>query len=294
MNSPKTATAQWKTQYYLTVTSPYGNPTGQGWYNAGSKANIAVTQTVNSEINTRNIFIGWTGSGSGAYTGTLTMQSISINGPIKETVQWRAQYLVTYAATGNILAVTLPSNEWVNYGTAAKGTFNLSITNMANDTRCILTQDNRPSAITQPTQITATYQTQYIVNFNQSGIESDAAGTILTILGIEKEYSQLANLTWVNKGASLTFSFADSVTSTVADKTYALTEVNATSPVTIDSPTLIQATYEAQYSLYTITLAALLIFLLILLLLLLLAWRRRRNKKQQQEALQNPPQTAGK
>lgn len=139
---------------------------------------------------------------------------------------------------------------------------------------------------------TATYQTQYAVNFSQNGVESDAVGTVLTILGIAKDYSQLANLTWVNKGADGTFSFTDTLASTVANKLYALTGVNATSPVTIDMPTLIQGNYEAQYSLYTIAEAALLIFALLLLLLLLLAWRRRRKKKQ--KAIQTPPHTTNK
>lgn len=33
---------------------------------------------------------------------------------------------------------------------------------------------------------TATYQTQYAVNFSQNGVESDAVGTVLTILGIAR------------------------------------------------------------------------------------------------------------
>ena len=40
MNGPKTATANWKTQYYLTINSQYGSPSGQGWYDAGSQVNI--------------------------------------------------------------------------------------------------------------------------------------------------------------------------------------------------------------------------------------------------------------
>jgi hypothetical protein len=284
MNSAKTATANWKTQYYLTVTSTYGTPTGQGWYDAGSAANIAVTQTVSSGTSSRNVFSAWSGSGSGAYTGSSATSSITMYDPITETASWNTQCLVTYAVTGNAITVTVPSNEWVNYGTAAKGTFSPTIANQANDTQCIFVKDNRPSTITQPTLITGIYQTQYAVNFSQNGLETDAVGTVLTILGIEKDYSQLANITWVNNGTQVTFSFANTVASTIANKLYTLTGINATSPLTIDAPTLIQANYQPQYSASLFTLAefALIIFALLLLLLLLLAWRRRRKKKQEE------------
>jgi len=43
MDAPKTATADWQTQYYLTVVSPYGNPTSSSWVNQGSDFSTAVT-----------------------------------------------------------------------------------------------------------------------------------------------------------------------------------------------------------------------------------------------------------
>ena len=36
----------WKTQYYLNVFSPYGNPQGDGWYDAGATAHWSVTSPV--------------------------------------------------------------------------------------------------------------------------------------------------------------------------------------------------------------------------------------------------------
>ncbi len=38
MSGPETATANWKTQYYLTVTSAYGTTSGADWYDSGSTA----------------------------------------------------------------------------------------------------------------------------------------------------------------------------------------------------------------------------------------------------------------
>ena len=42
MNSPVNLQATWIKQYYFTITSQYGNPTGQGWYNAGSPVSASV------------------------------------------------------------------------------------------------------------------------------------------------------------------------------------------------------------------------------------------------------------
>ena len=205
-----------------------------------------------------------------------------MSGPITETASWTTQNLVTYAATGNVMAVTLPPNEWVNYGSPATATFPPTVANQADDTHCIFINDNRPSSITQPTTITANYQTQFKVTFNQSGIESDVKGTILSIFGSPENYSQLPAAIWVNNGAAVSFTFANNIPSTVSNKVYTLTGTNATSPITIDMPTLIQGEYKPQFSssLFIVAIFFLVILALIIIMLLLLAYSRRRKKKQ--------------
>ena len=270
----------WQEQYYLTVNSQYGNPTGQGWYNTGSTANIDITNTAQNSENTQYSFSQWTGTGSAGYTGTNLAQSITMNSPVTETASWNTQYKVTYLAAGNTTAINLPATEWVSTGTAATGTFPSEVTTASSDTRSSLVSDNRPTTITQPTTITANYQTQYKVTFSQTGIESDATGTIAKIFGDQKDYSQIANTTWVNSGAVATFSFEANIASTTSDKQYTLSGVNATSPLTIDMPTTIQGAYQPVFSnsLYTVAEAGLILLALIILALLLLAFYRRRKK----------------
>ena len=208
----------------------------------------------------------------------------TITKPATITGTYRTQYLVVYAVVGNAIPVTVPSNEWVNMGSAAKGTFTTTITNSAyGGLRCILINDNRSLTINAPTTITANYRTQYEVIFELKDIESDATGTLLTILGSAKDYAQLPYATWVNSGTLLVFNFNETVASKTADKQYLLKDVNATSPMLIKSPTMIQGTYRPQYStrLYTVALSALLLF--VLLLLLILALVRRKRKKQKEE-----------
>jgi hypothetical protein len=291
MNNPKTAIANWKTQYYLTLISTYGNPSGQGWYDAGSAASISVGQTTVGGASTRNVFTAWIGSGLGSYTGSATTQSVTMNGPITETASWTTQNLVTYAATGNVISVTLPSNEWVSYGAPAKSTFPLIVTNQANDTQCLYIQDDRPSTITQPTTVTADYQTQFKVTFDQTGIASDSKGTILSTFSPAENFTQLPATLWINNHSTLDFTFADNIPSTVSNKIYTLTGTNATSPITIDMPTLIQGNYKPQFSSTLVIIAEffIIILALLLLLLLLLAYRRRRKKKQAEVAAKPSP-----
>ena len=52
-------TANYKMQHELLIESTYGEPEGQGWYDADSTATIAVTSIEGIII--RHIFTGWSG-----------------------------------------------------------------------------------------------------------------------------------------------------------------------------------------------------------------------------------------
>ncbi|NIO69376.1 MAG: PQQ-binding-like beta-propeller repeat protein, partial [Anaerolineae bacterium] len=56
--------ASYRPQYYLTVKSPYGSPTGQGWYNPGSTVSSSVTSPVSPSTGTQQVCKGWTGTGA--------------------------------------------------------------------------------------------------------------------------------------------------------------------------------------------------------------------------------------
>jgi hypothetical protein len=94
MNAPKTALALWKTQYYLTVTSPYGIPGGQGWYDANSTVYATLnTDTVDHGNGTRRVFTSWSGDASG--TDYAQSDPILMNVPMTATALWKTQYYLT-------------------------------------------------------------------------------------------------------------------------------------------------------------------------------------------------------
>ncbi|HKM76188.1 MAG TPA: hypothetical protein VJZ32_07210, partial [Candidatus Bathyarchaeia archaeon] len=58
MNSPHVVIAQYAQQYYLTVQSPQGVTSGQGWYNAGSNAPISVSTPPSPMFGVNYVFDG--------------------------------------------------------------------------------------------------------------------------------------------------------------------------------------------------------------------------------------------
>jgi Divergent InlB B-repeat domain len=77
----KTYTANFRTQYYLTMTHGTGGNVSpaSGWRNGGTAVSIRATPASGYS------FTNWTGSGTGSFTGTNNPASITMNGPITET-----------------------------------------------------------------------------------------------------------------------------------------------------------------------------------------------------------------
>ena len=170
ITNPTTITGTYQTQYYLTVSSSYGSPTGAGWYNVGAPASFSVTTPSSGGLGTQYVFTSWAGTGASSYSGSNNPGSVTMNGPVTEAASWATQYQVTYQDTGCVLTVTLPPSEWVTSGGSAVGVFTSTVS--GSGTRCLFVSDNRPSAITAPSTITGTYQTQYQVTFAISPIGS--------------------------------------------------------------------------------------------------------------------------
>jgi hypothetical protein len=92
------------TMYYLSVVSPYGNPTGSGWYAPGSVASFGVTTPVDQGNQTVRIFIKW----SGDVDLSEPLGTIVMNKPSEVIASWQTQYLVLFDTTlpnGNRLVV---------------------------------------------------------------------------------------------------------------------------------------------------------------------------------------------
>jgi hypothetical protein len=104
MDSNKTYSITTKTQYYLSVTSPYGNTLGSGWYDSGSEASFSVSPTtVSAGFLTYNVFKSW----SGDYTGTGNAATITMNSPEEIVAQWATDSSQLYLAIGALALVII-------------------------------------------------------------------------------------------------------------------------------------------------------------------------------------------
>jgi len=114
-------TGNYKTQYYLTVSSPYGSPVPTtGWFDAGT-VTASVTSPWLGPAGTRYVCTGWTGTGSVPPSGTETSVTFTISEPSSITWNWKTQHLLTVLTdpaglspqpTRNPTGEAGPANGW--------------------------------------------------------------------------------------------------------------------------------------------------------------------------------------
>jgi hypothetical protein len=114
INATSSITWNWKTQYYLTVTSAYDSPSPvSGWFNSGTSINESVTSPVSGGSGTQYMCTGWTGTGSVPASGSASSLTFTINQPSKITWDWETQYYLTVTTRPPSL-VTIPGEGWYN------------------------------------------------------------------------------------------------------------------------------------------------------------------------------------
>jgi hypothetical protein len=94
MDYDHTATAHYILQYYLTVISPLGTPTGEGWYNADSLAYASLNFNIfNYGNDTRKVFANWSDDASG--DDYEQSNPIIMSSPKTAVANWKTQYRLT-------------------------------------------------------------------------------------------------------------------------------------------------------------------------------------------------------
>ncbi|OGD48492.1 hypothetical protein A3K79_02515 [Candidatus Bathyarchaeota archaeon RBG_13_46_16b] len=270
INADINITGNYKTQYYLTVSSPFGTTGGQGWYDSSATAYASLnTGIVDHGNGTRRVFSNWNGDAS----GTTYSQSnpITMNSAKTAVATWKTQYAVTFAhsgldgsATGTVVTVNgapvtysqLPYTSWTDSG----GSVTYSYGNVSSSTpskRFTLTGVAGPSSpitVTAPLTITGNYITQYQVVVNQTGVGSDYIGTVVTVDGNTYTISTLPASFWWDSSSAHSFSLGSPLVVN-ASKQYEW--ISTTGLSTLQSDTVIITTsgsitgnYAAQQKVY--------------------------------------------
>ena len=249
----ETVTANFKTQYQLTVQSLYGSPSGEGWYDQGSDATFAVTPTtVSGGEGTQYLFTGWTGSGSGSYTGSNVSHTVMMNNPITETANWSTQYYLTAAEAPNEGGdmTPAPPGGWHDSGSGVtvEATPNTASGYIFSDWSGDLTGTTNPTSITMdsPKSVTANFTLlgQYRVTTNPEGLHINVDGS---------EYTSPQDFSWPS-GSSHTIAVASpqSGGSGIRYVYQSWSDGGAqTHQITVDGTSVYTANFTTQYYLTT-------------------------------------------
>jgi hypothetical protein len=268
-----TVTGTYKTQYYVTFAQ-----TGVGVDFIGSVMNV-------SDVNyTSSGFSGWINNGTSVtfnyysplvvtangeqyvltgVTGNTTASSLTVSGATTVTGAYQLQYYVTFAQSGVGVdfSGTVMTVNGVDYGSGGVSfwadsgnvsTFNYAspLVVSADVEQYVLTGVSGNSTDTTLTvaaaeTVTGSYVTQYYVTFNQFGVGSDFAGTVMVVNGTN--YDRAGHANWYDSGASIPFSFGSPLVVTADVEQYVLTGINETSGFTVSGAETVTGAYKTQF-----------------------------------------------
>ncbi len=110
VNSEGSVSFHYATQYYVSVNSPHGDPTGSRWYDEGDIAGFSVNKSVSGPNGTdyflihwkvTYIFDHWTGDSS----ATSQSGSVKMDGPKTVTATWRSEKSSDYTLLLAVIGV---------------------------------------------------------------------------------------------------------------------------------------------------------------------------------------------
>ena len=205
MTQPYNLTANWQTQYYLSIQSSCVTY-GMGWYDANSQAAVSLDSPVTSGNGVRYIFVMW----SGDLSGEERNETVTMSGPKLVSALWTTQYELTLEST---YSHTVGSG-WYDPGVQASFGVDTLVIDTANGTRRVFTQWSGDAtgnsqqgiiAMDGPKTIHADWRTQYLVTFVTKGVRN---GTTLTIVLNSEPHKVVVPGTvevWLDAGSPISF-----------------------------------------------------------------------------------------
>jgi hypothetical protein len=214
--------ARYKTQYQLTmqVNPSSGGMTipavGTNWYDSGQPVSVDASPNSASGY----LWVSWTGSGLGSYSGTTKSTSIAMTGPVTETANFGVQITITSTPAGSGFVMvegtpiatphvfvwvpgssyTIAANSPVDGGTGIRYAW----TSWSDGE----VQSHSYSVPFSSQIVTAHYKTQYYLTIQAS---PTAGGSVSPSPGWEDELTPVLATATVNTGYSLYYWSLDGV-----------------------------------------------------------------------------------
>ncbi len=233
---PANYTMLWSIGYFLTVKSQYANISSKVNYLAYSGANITAPSTVYISKGEREVFKGWSGQGSGSYTGTEINATVQMNSNITETAMWQTQYYLN--ATSQYGQVY--GSGWYNSGSVATLSIPRNIVATGSGTREYFngwsSGQNSTSisiVVSSPTNISAKWLTQYLVNASST-------------------YGKITGTGWYNANSTAHLQLSETNITTGPDSRISFEKwsngnPNASISLEVTSPEFLEAIFVPQY-----------------------------------------------
>jgi hypothetical protein len=223
-------TGYYKTQFYLTVVSPYGTPGGEGWYDKDSTAYATVTPLiVPGPAGVRYVFTQW---GEDATGTTSPSDPIIMDAPKTAMASWKTEYQLTVRTSGLGTYTTKVYNGTTILGTATDAApytgwfeegglilLNVDSPIVDGSKRFVFTQwfgdamgTDRPVSLTMnsPKDVTAGYKTQYQITVTASPSGALGGTFKVTYTQCGTTYSNVQKTTswteWADAGTSVSVS----------------------------------------------------------------------------------------
>lgn len=152
-------TGNYKTRFYLAVTSPYDSPSpSSSWFDSGTHITESVTSPVSGGSGVQYVCTGWTGTGSVTVSGSGSNTAFTINQPSSIVWNWKPQYYLT-VKTDPVGIATIAGEGWYDQASSVTLTAPVTVnytffywdvdgTSQGNGTNPIMTTMNAPHAAT--------------------------------------------------------------------------------------------------------------------------------------------------
>ena len=258
-----------QTKYYLGVhTAPSGITSipGEGLYVNGTDVTLTAPAYVNSSSTLRYRFSYWDIDASSRGSGVNTVV-VRMGANHTATAHYVTQYSVSFAHTGlwsdasgtvvtangvSKIYADLPYTLWVDSGSTVTYSYSSQISSTVSGKRYRMNAVSGPASpitVGSAASVTGNYAVQHSVTFSQAGLDSSATGTVVTVNGVAKVFSDLPYALWVDSGDSVTYSYSTPISSSVSGKRFRLSSITGpASPITVGAGSSVAGNYVIQYS----------------------------------------------
>ena len=251
MNNNITQTASWRHEFKLTISTNLGTTTpsvGEYWFAAGSSVDISASAPIAS-ADERYVWTGWSGTGSGSYSGAETSVSIIMNGPILEEASWTHQFFMGVSSPYGVVN----GSGWFSIHDSAVASIDTAVLDLSPGIRVVFSgwsEDASGSGLVsdlmvvdKPLSAVALWTKQFLVVFNQTGLPESSNASVV----INSENHSLPFSYWVEEGGSVQFICPNQLETWFGSHYVLISPLNQSS-IEVDSPKIITAEYSSQYT----------------------------------------------